>query len=155
MKLKDPTSVEPSGAPSPLLKQTEMESNTFTTSEGSIPRLWEALKRRAPSMWRARECFVATAFSFSSHSIGTIWKNNIKKWIWLILISLCQQIRSAVSWKKATAALKTFWFLIRHPITMFCAALLSLSFLFFLGSNNFQSNFYLISYLIPRREMIF
>ena len=44
-----PTTTEPTGAPSPLLRQTDTESQGSTKDAAGIPSCAAALKSRAPS----------------------------------------------------------------------------------------------------------
>ena len=61
----EPTKAEPTGAPRPLLKQTETESNRSAMARAfaraSPPIATAALKSRAPSRWVARPCRRASA----------------------------------------------------------------------------------------------
>ena len=62
---REPTSAEPTGAPSPFEKQTETVSNgaaiARAVARGSPPSATAALKRRAPSRWVDRPRFFASA----------------------------------------------------------------------------------------------
>jgi hypothetical protein len=49
MFYSDPTIIEPSGAPRPLLKHTETVSKSLHISAGLIPRYAAALRHLAPS----------------------------------------------------------------------------------------------------------
>ena len=46
-----PTRTEPTGAPSPFDRQTEMVSKSLTMRAGSVPLPIAALKSLAPSRW--------------------------------------------------------------------------------------------------------
>ena len=64
-----PTTIDPMGAQSPLLKQNITEEHFFAITFGYIPNATQALKMRAPSKWTCRPSSIpisAIAFRCSS-----------------------------------------------------------------------------------------
>lgn len=51
IKSRSPTSRDPTGAPSPLLRQTETDAQSFTRRDAGTLWYTAALKIRAPSQW--------------------------------------------------------------------------------------------------------
>ena len=59
MKSREPAMTAPTGAPSPLEKSIQAESQPAAMSRAAMPVATEALSSRAPSMWVARPLSLA------------------------------------------------------------------------------------------------
>jgi hypothetical protein len=70
MKARDPASTAPSGAPSPLLKSIQTESQPATISRGETALATQAFNSRAPSMWVAKP--LALAMSTIASSVDVV-----------------------------------------------------------------------------------
>ena len=63
MKSREPVNTLPMGAPRPLDRQAETESNNLPIASGAIPPLTAALKILAPSRWNRKLCSAANALA--------------------------------------------------------------------------------------------
>lgn len=87
----DPTTIDPMGVQSPLLKQNITESHSFTSSFGSIFNSAQALNILAPSIWICSFYPFAMLISYSNCPIGYILPQDVGFYIEnTVLLGACE-----------------------------------------------------------------